>query len=187
MSNKSSFKKEPVSKVAKKSVKKQRMKKSVIRWDIDNLTNNINTLIADLEEADGIYDELSEVYNDSNWDEKESSKFDDLTKALNSVNEKIIEALFYVEDYSAYMQILLTRLYSNVNKSKSPSLSKSYTIKGHEGTFKAIAKCGEYSLMQSVRHGNKAYNVILKGNKIFADRVNGINDIRWKNITKSRE
>lgn len=51
-------------------------------------------------------------------------------------------------------------------------------LKGHDGTFRVVKQRGEYTMLESEQYGNKAYNIILKKQKIFADKVAGFSDPR---------
>lgn len=58
-------------------------------------------------------------------------------------------------------------------------------LKNHRGTFRVVKRQGEYVMLESEQYGNRAYNVILKGDRIVADKVDGIADPRARLVFKS--
>lgn len=59
---------------------------------------------------------------------------------------------------------------------------RSIILKGHSGSFRVLKRKGEYVMLESEQYGDKAYNIILKGDRIVADRVDGFNDARARKI-----
>ncbi len=243
--------------------RKSKMKKTRFNDIRLNISEDINELKKTLASIDSWYEDLIEMYDDSNWDMEESRRYHELDDSLDELKSTIAKTSQCAMSYQAYIIELVhkfendmekskggkmktqkaeikktdnytytvsdltgyveddidsttlgdmiahgllqgsvedfdgagdlsewefkIKVYKELNKSKSPSVSKTYKIKGHEGTFKAIAKANEFTLMQSVELGQKAYNVILKGNKIYADGVNGLNDRRWRELKKTME
>lgn len=58
-------------------------------------------------------------------------------------------------------------------------------LKNHRGTFRVVKRQGEYVMLESEQYGNRAYNVILKGDRIVADKVDGMTDPRARLMFKS--
>lgn len=59
---------------------------------------------------------------------------------------------------------------------------RSIILKGHSGSFRVLKRKGEYVMLESEQYGDKAYNIILKGDRIVADKVDGFDDPKAKEV-----
>ena len=63
-------------------------------------------------------------------------------------------------------------------KSERGVKDRKIVLKGHAGTFCTVARKGEYALLKSEQYGDRAYMVMLKGNRIVAKDIAGMGDAR---------
>ena len=63
-------------------------------------------------------------------------------------------------------------------KSERGVKDRKIVLKGHAGTFRTVARKGEYALLKSEQYGDRAYMVMLKGSRIVAKDIAGMGDAR---------